>query len=71
MGDGHVAVRLKLEYVVCHVAIHVTAASPLIGAHCDFIHSALRLLRDSRDDSTPDRALGSASEQHRPPVPAV
>ena len=57
--------RLKLGHVLCHVVIHETAAKPLIGAHRDFIRSALR---DSSDASTPDRALGSTSEQRRPRV---
>ena len=54
--------RLKLGHVLCHVVIHETAAKPRTGAHRGFIRSALR---DSSDASTPDRALGSTSEQRR------
>jgi hypothetical protein len=54
--------RLRRGHVLCHVVIHQTAAKPVTGAHRGFIRSAVR---DSSDASTPDRALGSASEQRR------
>jgi hypothetical protein len=57
--------HLRLERVLRHVAIHETAAKPLIRTHRDFMRSALR---DSNDDPPPDRALGSTLEQKRPPV---
>ena len=61
-------ILLRLEHVLCHLAIHETAAKPRIGAHRDFIRSALS---DSSDNPSPDWALGSTSEQQRPPLLAV
>jgi hypothetical protein len=54
--------RLRLGRVLCHVVIHETAAKPGTGAPRGFIRSTLR---DSSNASTPDRALGSTSEQRR------
>jgi hypothetical protein len=54
--------RLRLGHVLCHVVIHETAAKPGTGAQRGFIRSALR---GSSNASTPDRALGSTSEQRR------
>jgi hypothetical protein len=50
--------RLRLGHVLCHVVIYLNS-KPLIGG---FVRSTLR---DSSDASTPDRALGSNSEQRR------
>jgi hypothetical protein len=53
--------RLRLGHVLCHLVIQVKS-KPVTGAQCGFIRSTLR---DSSDASTPDRALGSTSEQRR------
>ena len=60
--------RFRLEHVLCHAAILVNSAKPVIRTQRDFICSARR---DWSNDSHPDRALCSTSERQHPSVLAV